>query len=76
MGNLTPDLLLPLRGHRVTIYPRTDPTMSTYIFFLEYAQQVRSRYNIELSIDSTLEYNATVEQKERCIDILNFIIES
>jgi hypothetical protein len=50
--------------------------MSTYIFFLEYAQLVRSRYNIELSIDSTLEYNATAEQKERCIDLLNFIIES
>jgi hypothetical protein len=76
LGNLTPKLLMPLRGHRVTIYPRTDPTMSTYIFFLEYAQLVRSRYNIELSIDSTLEYNATAEQKERCIDILNFIIES
>lgn len=74
--NLSPNLLAPLQGRQVTIYPRTDPTMSTYIFFLDYAQLVRSHYNIDLRIDSTLEYNATAEQKERCIDLLDFILES
>ena len=74
--NLTPELLAPLQGRQVTIYPRTDPTMSTYVFFLDYAQLVRQRYNIQLRIDSTLEYHTTTEQKERCIDILDFILES
>ena len=75
-ANLTPQLMQPLQGRNVTIYPRTDPTMSTYVFFLEYAQHVRKLYNISLRIDSTLEYNTTAEQKEQCIDILEFILKS
>lgn len=73
--NLTPFLLAPLVGRNVTIYPRTDPTMSNYVFFLDYAALVRKHYNINLHISSTLEYNTTAEQKERCIDILDFILD-
>ena len=75
-ANLTPQLMLPLRGRKVTIYPRTDPTMSNYVFFLEYAEMVRRQYDIDLCIDPTLEYNTTAEQKERCIDILDFVFDS
>lgn len=75
-ANLTPQLMQPLRGRKVTIYPRTDPTISNYVFFLEYAEMVRKQYDVDLRIDSTLEYNTTAEQKERCIDILDFIFES
>ena len=75
-AHLVPELMAPLQGHHVTIYPRTDPTMSNYVFFLEYAQHVRKLYNINLRIDSTLEHNATAEQKEQCIDILEFILKS
>ena len=75
-AHLVPELMAPLQGRNVTIYPRTDPTMSTYVFFLEYAQHVRKLYNISLRIDSTLEYNTTAEQKEQCIDILEFILKS
>ena len=75
-GNLTPFLLEPLVGRKVTIYPRTDPTMSTYIFFLDYRDLVRKRYDIDLRIDSTLENHTTDSQKERCIDLLDFILET
>ena len=75
-ANLTPQLMQPLQGRNVTIYPRTDPTMSTYVFFLDYAEHVRKHYDINLRIDSTLENNATPEQKEQCIDILEFILKS
>ena len=75
-ANLTPQLMQPLQGRNVTIYPRTDPTMSNYVFFLEYAEHVRKHYDINLRIDSTLEHNATAEQKEQCIDILEFILKS
>lgn len=73
-ANLTPFLLAPFVGRKVTIYPRTDPTMSNYVFFLDYRDLVLKRYDIDLHIDSTLEYHTTQSQKERCIDILDFII--
>lgn len=75
-ANLTPQLMQPLQGRNVTIYPRTDPTMSNYVFFLDYTMLVRKHYDINLRIDSTLEYNATKEQKEQCIDIVDFILKS
>ena len=74
-AHLVPELMAPLQGRHVTIYPRTDPTMSTYVFFLEYAEHVRKHYDINLRIDSTLEHNATPEQKERCIDLLEFLLD-
>ena len=73
--HLTPDLFAPLEGQSVTIYPRTDPTMSTFLFFEDLAAQTRPLYNLDLRIDNTLEDHATPDQKERCIDILDFLKE-
>ena len=73
--HLTPDLFAPLEGQSVTIYPRTDPTMSTYLFFEDLAAQTRRLYDLDLRIDTTLEDHATPDQKERCIDILDFLKE-
>ena len=75
-SHLYPELLAPLEGQTVTIYPSTDPTMSTYLFFLDYAEAVRQSYDIDLTIDATLEDHATESQKERCIDILDFLLDS
>ena len=75
-SDLTVDLLEPLQGYSVTIYPRTDLTMSNYLFFLEYANTVRQTYpSIHLTVDDTLEENATAEQKSHCIDLLDFILD-
>lgn len=74
-SHLVPDLFAPLEGQTVTIYPRTDPTLSTFLFFEELADQTRRIYDIDLSVDTTLEDKATDDQKERCIDILDFILE-
>lgn len=74
-SHLVPDLFAPLEGQTVTIYPRTDPTLSTYLFFNDLADQTLRCYDIDLHVDTTLEDYATEEQKERCIDILDFIIE-
>ena len=71
-----PDLFAPLEGRTVTIYPRTDPTMSTYVFFLDLAEHVREQLDIDLHIDGTLEEHATEAQKEQCIDVLDFLISS
>ena len=74
-SHLVPGLLAPLQGCTVTIYPRTDPTMSNYVFFLDYARLVSQYYDIQLRIDDTLEQYATQEQKQRCIDIVDFVLD-
>ena len=74
-SHLVPDLFAPLEGQTVTIYPRTDPTSSTFLFFEELADQTRRIYDIDLHVDTTLEDHATDDQKERCIGLLEFITE-
>lgn len=72
------DILLfePLQGRTVTIYPCTDPCMSNILFFEELCDSVRKHYDITLSVDHTLEDHATDSQKSRCIDLLDFLLES
>ena len=74
--NMTPVLMAPLQGCTVTIYPYTDPCLSNFIFFQDFRNQVCSTYDIDLHIDTTLEDHATDAQRSRCIDILDFILES
>ena len=74
--HLSPDLFAPLEGCTVTLYPRTDPTLSTFLFFEELADQTRRQYNLDITVDTTLEDHATASQKERCIDILEFLQDS
>lgn len=74
--HLTPELFAPLRGCSVTLFPRTDPYFNTFLFFHDLATAVRQYIpSIDISVDETLEKQATEEQKERCIDILDFILE-
>ena len=74
--HLSPDLFAPLEGRIVTLYPRTDPTLSTFLFFEDLADITRRQYDIDMTVDSILEDHATADQKDRCIDILDFILES
>ena len=75
-SHLDPDLFAPLEGHIVTIYPNTDPTLSTYLFFQDLVTLTQEYYDIDISVDSTLEDNATPTQKDRCIDLLDYLKES
>lgn len=75
-AHLTPELFAPLEGCTVTLYPRTDPTLSTYLFFEELADQTRRQYDLDITVDTTLEDHATDAQKERGIDILEFLQDS
>lgn len=77
VAHLQVDLFAPLEGCTVILYPCTDPCMSNYIFFFDLAAAVRSRYpSINITVDSILEDNATDEQKSRCIDLVEFLLES
>ena len=75
-SHLVPDLFAPLEGHIVTIYPRTDPTLSTYLFFQDLVTLTLQRYDLDITVSPLLEDNATPTQKDRCIDLLDFLKES
>lgn len=75
-SHLSPDLFAPLEGHIVTIYPNTDPTLSNYLFFQDLVTLTQEYYDIDISVDSTLEDNATPTQKDRYIDLLDYLKES
>ena len=68
--NFTIDRFEPLRGHRIILFPATDPMMNTYVTWLEIAEQARKAYQLDISVSDTLEEKATPEQKEQCIDLL------
>ena len=68
-------LFAPLQGRTVTLYPNTDPSFSTYLFFHDLADGIRERNDIHINVASILEDHATEEQKSRCIDLLDFLRE-
>ena len=74
--HLVPDLFAPLEGHIVTIYPNTDPTLSTYLFFQDLVSLTLQRYDLDITVSPLLEDNVTADQKARCIDLLDYLKES
>ena len=76
-ANMTVDLLEPLQGCSVTIYPQTDPHMEIYLSFLDFADTVRRVYpSIDISIENILEEHATEAQKQHNIDLVDFLFDS
>lgn len=75
-AHLSPELFAPLQGHKVILFPRTDPTLSTYLFFKDLAALVRQRYGLDITVDDTLEKRATPDQKSRCIDLVDFLFQT
>ena len=75
-GNLTVENLEVLKGHHVTLFPPTDSTMSTYVTWLEVADQAHRQFALDISVSSILEDHATSEQKEACIDLVDMLFMS
>lgn len=69
-------LFAPLQGRTVTIYPRANTDISYYLSFEEFAETVSHSYNIHITVDPILENHTTEEQKSRCIDLVDFLIEA
>ena len=63
----------PLQDRNVMLYPRTDPVGDHYLAWLEVADQAKRMYDISVGVNSLLEDNATPEQKEQCIDLVDFL---
>ena len=75
-ANCTYDLFLPLKGHRVTVYPPTDTMLGNYMAWCERADMLRRDFDLDISVSSFLEDHASPAQKEREIDLVDFLFDS
>ena len=73
--NFTVDKFEPLQGHKVTLYPLTDPYMDNYLYCIDLADRARNLYDLDISVSHFLEDNASPDQKKRYIDLLDFILD-
>ena len=75
-SQLNLDKLAALRGHKIILYPDTDPEGATFSTWKKIADEARRQLSLNISISDLLEQHATSEQKERKIDLVDFLIES
>ncbi len=73
MEQLNVDKLRPLVGRQVILYPDTDPEGETYKKWYDIAWRARCELELDIAICDVLEKNATPEQKEAKIDLVDFI---
>ena len=75
LANVNERLFLPLKGHHVICFPASDPTGDTYLLWLSVATEAR-KYGIDITVSRFLEVHATDEQKEREIDLVDFLFDT
>lgn len=73
LEQLNIDKLRPLVDRQVILYPDTDPEGETYKKWYDIAWRAMSELEMKISICDVLEKNATPEQKEAKIDLVDFI---
>ena len=73
MEQLSLDKLRPLVGRQVIIYPDTDPEGEAFRKWYEITWRAMSELEMEIASCDVLEKNATPEQKEAKIDLVDFI---
>ncbi|MBQ3698504.1 MAG: hypothetical protein II886_08820 [Prevotella sp.] len=67
------ELLEPLQGHHVTLFPRTDAEMDNYLFCCELADQARRACHLDITVSTFLEDHASARQKAAKIDLVDFL---
>lgn len=72
---LTIDILRPLRGHRVILFPDTDLYGDAYNKWLAIATEASKLFGHPITVSDLLERHASGDQKSRKIDIADFITE-
>ena len=72
---LTADKLFPLRRHRIVLFPDTDPTLTAYTRWYEVAREARRLYGCNITVSPLLELRATPEQKQRKIDLVDYLFK-
>ena len=79
LGGVQPEKFRPLKGHKVIMFPDTDPDGTAFKQWSEAAKEVmRSIFwkdSPPIRVSPILELNATPEQKQRKIDLVDFLFE-
>ena len=73
LSNLQSERLSPLQGHKVILFPDTDPTGDTYRQWSRKAEEIAQELGQPIYVSPLLEQLATEEQKQRKIDIADLI---
>ena len=73
-SQLNVDKLAPLLGKKVTLFPDTDPDGKTFQNWQHIANEARRQLGLDITVSDLLEKYATPEQKERKIDIADFLV--
>ena len=79
LGEVQVDKFRPLRGHKVIMFPDTDPEGVAYKRWYEAAQRVMQQPFWEdsppIRVSNVLERHASPEQKARKIDLVDFLFD-
>lgn len=79
LGELQVNKFRPLRGRKVVLFPDTDPDGKTFANWHQRAQEVMAEPFWEdsppIRVSPVLELHATPEQKQRKIDLIDFLFD-
>lgn len=79
LGEVQPEKFRPLRGRKVILFPDTDPEGIAYRRWYEAAEVVQQQLWWEdclpIYVSPLLEQRATPKQKERKIDLVDFLLD-
>ena len=80
LGQLQPEILKPLRGCKVILFPDTDPDQTAYKRWYSIARETERQIWWEdcppINVSPLLEQHATSEQKQRKIDIVDYLFNA
>ena len=72
---LTAQKLFPLRGRKVILFPDTDPEGKAYGTWYRVMLEAQRLLGQRIHLSSLLELHATADQKQRKIDLVDFLFE-
>ena len=73
---LNVNLLRPLKGHRVMVFPDTDLQGAAYARWMEVCADAAKQFGQPFTVSNLLELHASADQKRRKIDIADFLLEA
>lgn len=76
LNELTPEKLFTLRGHRVILFPDTDEHLQAYTAWYKVSRQAEFMNGQPIHLSNLLERQASAEQKQRKIDLVDFYFEN
>lgn len=75
LAALNAQLLLPLRGRRIMLYPDTDAKGEAFRLWCDIAERARRDYHLDVAVSDLLEREATAGQKARKVDLVEWVVE-